>query len=51
VLSLRAVREEAERVAVLKAVARANGNLSKAAEWLGVSRPTLYDLMNRFGLK
>jgi two-component system NtrC family response regulator len=50
-LNLRAVREEAERAAVLKAVARANGNLSKAAEWLGVSRPTLYDLMSRFGLK
>jgi two-component system NtrC family response regulator len=50
-LNLRTVRDEAERGALLKAVARANGNLSKAAEWLGVSRPTLYDLMNRFGLK
>ena len=30
---------------------RVNGNLSKAAELLGVSRPTLYDLMHRFGLK
>ena len=50
-LNLRTVREEAERTAVLKAVGRANGNLSKAAEWLGVSRPTLYDLMSRFGLK
>ncbi len=49
--NLRAVRDEAERAAVLKAIARANGNLSKAAEWLGVSRPTLYDLMHRFGLK
>ena len=50
-LNLRLAREEAERMAVLKAVGRANGNLSKAAEWLGVSRPTLYDLMHRFGLK
>ena len=50
-LNLRTVREEAERMAVLKAVGRANGNLSKAAEWLGVSRPTLYDLMHRFGLR
>ena len=45
------VREEAERMALLKAMGRANGNLSKAAEWLGVSRPTLYDLMHRYGLK
>jgi two-component system NtrC family response regulator len=50
-LNLRTVRDEAERGAVLKALGRANGNLSKAAEWLGVSRPTLYDLMHRFGLK
>ena len=50
-LSLRAVREEAERTAVLRVLGRANGNLSQAAEWLGVSRPTLYDLMHRFGLR
>jgi len=50
-LNLRVVREEAERKALLKAMGRANGNLSKAAEWLGVSRPTLYDLMHRYGLK
>jgi len=50
-LNLREVREEAERAAVLKAIARADGNLSKAADRLGVSRPTLYDLMHRFGLK
>ena len=50
-LNLREAREEAERVAVIKAMGRANGNLSKAAEWLGVSRPTLYDLINRFGIK
>jgi two-component system NtrC family response regulator len=50
-LNLRVVREEAERAAVLRATGRANGNLSKAAEWLGVSRPTLYDLMHRYGLK
>jgi two-component system NtrC family response regulator len=45
------VRDAAERTAVLRALARANGNLSKAAEWLGISRPTLYDLINRMGLK
>jgi two-component system NtrC family response regulator len=50
-LSLRAVREEAERQALLKALGRTNNNLSRAADLLGISRPTLYDLMHRFGLK
>jgi two-component system, NtrC family, response regulator len=50
-LNLRQVREHAEKIAVLRVLGRVNGNLSKAAEVLGVSRPTLYDLMHRFGLK
>ena len=50
-LDLRAVRDEAEKKAVLAALARVNGNVLKAAELLGVSRPTLYDLMHRLGLK
>ncbi len=50
-LNLRQVREEAEKSAVLRVLGRVNGNLSKAAELLGVSRPTLYDLMQRFGLR
>jgi two-component system NtrC family response regulator len=50
-LNLRQVREEAEKHAVIRVLGRSNGNLSKAAELLGVSRPTLYDLMHRFGLK
>jgi two-component system NtrC family response regulator len=50
-LNLRHVREEAEKNAVLRVLGRVNGNLSKAAELLGVSRPTLYDLMHRCGLK
>jgi two-component system NtrC family response regulator len=36
---------------MVKALARADGNIVKAAELLGVSRPTLYDLMNHHGLK
>ena len=50
-LNLRKVRDEAERRAVIAALARQNGNVAKAADILGVSRPTLYDLMHRFGLK
>jgi two-component system NtrC family response regulator len=50
-LNLREVREAAEREAVLRALGRANGNLTRSAEMLGVSRPTLYDLIHRFGLK
>lgn len=50
-LKLRQVRDEAERRAVISVLGRANGNIAKAADILGVSRPTLYDLMHRFGLK
>ncbi|MGE0100200.1 MAG: PEP-CTERM-box response regulator transcription factor [Hydrogenophaga sp.] len=50
-LDLRTVRDQAEKKAVIAAMARTNGNVLKAAELLGVSRPTLYDLMHRLGLK
>jgi len=49
--NLRQIRDEAERRAVVSVLARVDGNMVKAAEVLGVSRPTLYDLMNRFGLR
>ncbi|TDP74589.1 PEP-CTERM-box response regulator transcription factor [Roseateles toxinivorans] len=51
VLDLRTVREKAEREAIVSALARTNGNIAKASELLGVSRPTLYDLMNRLVIK
>ncbi len=50
-LDLRTVRERAERQAVVAALARADGNILRASEILGVSRPTLYDLMSRLQLK
>lgn len=50
-LDLRTVREAAERQAILAALARTNDNIVKAAEMLGVSRPTLYDLMRRLAIR
>ncbi len=50
-VNLRQVREEAERKAITKVLSRVDGNIVNAAELLGVSRPTLYDLINRYGLK
>jgi two-component system NtrC family response regulator len=50
-LDLRVIRDTAEKNAILAALGRVNGNVLKAAELLGVSRPTLYDLMHRLGLK
>ena len=50
-IDLRRVRDDAERQAVVTALGRANGNVVRAAEILGVSRPTLYELMHRLGLK
>ncbi|WP_126445825.1 PEP-CTERM-box response regulator transcription factor [Sulfuricystis multivorans] len=50
-LDLRSLREEAERKAILTALSRSNGNVVRTAELLGISRPTLYDLMHKLGLK
>ena len=50
-LDLRTLREAAERQAIVAALARSNGNIVKASEILGVSRPTLYDLMKRLSIK
>ena len=50
-IDLRKVREDAERQAIVTALGRTNGNLVRTSEILGVSRPTLYDLMHRLGLK
>lgn len=50
-LNLRQVREEAERHAVTRALARAEGNMSQTANLLGVSRPTLYTLIEKYSLQ
>ena len=47
ILPLREVRQRAETAAVQRALAITGGNVSKAAELLGITRPTLYDLMER----
>ncbi len=49
-LDLRAARLRAERDVLQKAIARSNGTLATAAKLLGISRPTLYTLMEAHGL-
>ena len=50
VFNLREVRAKAETNAIKEALAANAGNVSKAAEALGVTRPTLYNLMQKNGL-
>jgi len=49
-LNLRTVREAADRKAIRHALTRADGNISGASRLLGVSRPTLYDLLKSYGM-
>jgi two-component system NtrC family response regulator len=46
-LNLRAARHRAESDAIRQALALSHGNLSRAAELLGITRPTLYDLLEK----
>jgi two-component system NtrC family response regulator len=50
-LNLRVVRQNAETHAIKQALIRASGNISRTAELLGVTRPTLYDLMSKYGVR
>ncbi len=50
VLNLRAVREAADRRAIGRALALTNGKISGASRLLGISRPTLYDLLKSYDL-
>ena len=49
-VTLKEAREEIEKELVLQALSRNGGNLSKTASDLGVSRPTLYDLLEKYGI-
>lgn len=49
--NLREVRARAERQAIRQALAITDGNVSRTAELIGVSRPTLYDLMDKYGIR
>jgi two-component system, NtrC family, response regulator len=46
-LNLRAARQRAEIEAINQAIAVSAGNLSRTAELLGITRPTLYDLLQK----
>ncbi|MES2903405.1 MAG: PEP-CTERM-box response regulator transcription factor [Pseudomonadota bacterium] len=50
-INLRAAREGADRRAIRQAMARTDNNISSAAKLLGISRPTLYDLIKQYQLQ
>ncbi len=50
-MTLRQAREKAEKEIVTQALAQTQDNVSQSAKILGVSRPTLYELMKNLGLK
>jgi two-component system NtrC family response regulator len=49
-LNLRSAREQADRKVIRHALARNEGNISSTAKMLGISRPTLYDLIKQYDL-
>jgi len=49
-INLRAAREVADRKAIRQAMSHADNNISSAAKLLGISRPTLYDLLKQYRL-
>jgi len=50
VLNLKSAREQADRKVIRHALARSEGNISSSARLLGISRPTLYDLLKQYDL-
>lgn len=51
VLNLKGAREAADRIAIRRAIARSQGNIAGAARILGISRPTLYDLLKNYDIQ
>lgn len=51
VLNLKAAREQADRRMIRQALARSEGNISNTAKLLGISRPTLYDLLKQYDIQ
>ena len=51
VLNLKCAREAADRRVIRHALARSEGNISNTAKLLGISRPTLYDLLKQYDLQ
>jgi len=49
-INLRSVRQEAERTAIKRALSMTEGNYSAAAKLLGITRPTLYDLIKKYDI-
>lgn len=49
-INLRQVRQDAEVSAITKALNMSNGNVSHAAKLLGITRPTLYDLVKKYNI-
>jgi two-component system NtrC family response regulator len=49
--NLKEVRTRAERQAIHQALSITNGNISRTSELLGISRPTLYDLMEKYAIR
>lgn len=50
-LNIKAAREESDRKVIRRALARSEGNISNTARLLGISRPTLYDLLKQYDLQ
>jgi two-component system NtrC family response regulator len=50
-LGLREIREEAEKDAIIKALDQTNSNIVQTAALLGITRPTLYNLLAKYGLR